>query len=349
MTRKIRLFTLMCFCFYNSISAQNNDAIIEGNSCLYSFLKFKETYTKNLKEAKQHFQVAEECCRITGNNSVLIQLFLADTLNILSTDRFKSSLKENISLNNSPALALATAFNKEAIHLYELNPDSTINLLKKSSLLFLKEGRYKDAATCLQNIAFTYEEKQKKYHEAIGYSLTSIYYWNMLKDSIGAGNIYKYLGLLYGKIGKVNLAVANVNKAIDYFTPTHFERGIAVCNYDMALIYFESNKIDSAIYYIQLSKEKWKEFNDSKRIFGINNKLINFYFKKKNLKYAQQILLENQASIEKNADFYWKDKLDFYENAKQFYTLKKNDKEKIHYNNLYTNLIDSLKQKKIKL
>lgn len=93
MNKKISLSILIVLSFVNNLIAQTNYTLLESNPCLYSLLKFKKNYAKDLKETKQNFEITEECSKIACNDSILIELLLADTLNLFSTARIKKKYK----------------------------------------------------------------------------------------------------------------------------------------------------------------------------------------------------------------------------------------------------------------
>lgn len=238
----------------------------------------------------------------------------------------------------------AVANQKLGQYYYTRNPDKAIEHFLKAYPLMLQLGDYNNAIFCLQNIGFTYEEKKNDLANAEKYIALTITARKDRKDTLQLANMYKYLGYLQGKAGKYAEAKENVNMGIALFSSKHYHQGVAVCYYDMGKVYEYEKRADSALYYYQKSKDIWLELgNDNKRLFNVNNALMNVNILKGNLGTAAKLFSENEEIMKKEF-IYWSDKLNYYKYSADLFTKKNNRKQADQFGTQYLHTRDSLQR-----
>lgn len=153
-------------------------------------------------------------------------------------------------------------------------PDSFIYYQLIASGLFADAGNFARASYCLQNIAFKYEERNE-ISRALKYSNDALSIHTLRKDTASMANMYKYVGMLKSKLGWYNEGRQDITKAISLFNAKRNYLGVAVCNFDMALLELDLKKKDSSIFYIEKAKQLWlDQKGNTVRIFIWNNKLL---------------------------------------------------------------------------
>lgn len=225
---------------------------------------------------------------------------------------------------------------------YTRNPDKCIEHLKKAYTALVEIKDVNNAIFCLQNIAFTYEEKKNDLTNAELYTQQAIQERKGIKDTLQLANMYKYLGYLQGKAGKFTIAKESVRTGITLFVSKKYEQGVAVCYYDMGKVYEYEQKFDSSIFYFAKSRKIWEELgNQGKRIFNVNNALMHVYSLSGNTTEAGKIFTQNKTILAKEF-IYWSDKLDFYKYSAELFNKQQDKIQSAIYNAEYNNTKDSL-------
>jgi tetratricopeptide (TPR) repeat protein len=263
--------------------------------------------------------------------SIFILLFLISSKNISYVN---SNLNPNDEKIADSLMNLGQAF-------YNTDPLKYINLLDSAAVLYTKTDYKKKMAQCYQNISFAYQEKLQDFESAKDYAVKSISIWSENKDTLKEANMLKYLGLINGELGKYALAKSNIKSAINKFESKNYNAGIAVSYYDLALVYEKERKYDSCIYYLNLNKDFFQTYQDSFRIFNVNNRLLLNYNIINNFEEAEQLINSN-LSIQKSPRVRWNLLLDFYQYSNEFYSKIKNEDLSLKYFNKYNTLKDSL-------
>jgi tetratricopeptide (TPR) repeat protein len=330
MTRSLTFILFVLFLFSRGISAFSQIAIneLDEANCNYLFKKVVSQYgQEDSNTLKNNYQACESCCKVMGNDSLLLRLYLLDTLSLFSDKELHRNLLEENKKNGalSYCKTLYNSYSKVAFYYSKQNVDTGLKYYNEANSLQKKCNDIKGYATSLQNIAFNYEDKKKQTAMALQYSLESLAAWNSIQDTFGLANMYKYIGYLLGKEGNFERGEANINKAIELFSSIDFEQGIAVSYYDMALLQINKKNVDSALNYLFLSKNIWKKYNDEFRIFKINNALLEIYIDRKNIKSANKVFEESLKSSEISSKIIPSDRRKFYELAAIFYHNKKDD------------------------
>lgn len=218
----------------------------------------------------------------------------------------------------------------------------------KAHDLYLQLHDLKKAATCLHSIAFSYDELLHDNTHALEFAEKSLPLHNQTNDTLELGNMYKYIGMLKGRLGRYSEAKSDVRKAISHFRSKNYAPGIAVSHYDMALVFVAEQKSDSALHYMLRSKNYWTDVANSPRIFNVNNSLFWVYYNNKQAPEAAAILQENEHILDSTGIFY-KDRLEHYGNSLRYYADMRNDAMVMRYTFRQTMLKDSLHAKGINI
>lgn len=226
---------------------------------------------------------------------------------------------------------------------YTRNADKAIEHFKKAYTLLTEIKDVNNAIFCLQNIAFSYEEKKHDLVNAQFYAERAIEERKGIKDTLQLANMYKYLGYLQGKAGKYAEAKESIHTGIDLFNSKKYVQGMAVCYFDMGKVYGYQQQYDSAVYYFRLSIGIWKDLgNQQARLFNVNNSLLHLYNINARMAEAVQVFADNKAILKKEF-IYWSDKLDFYKYSAEYFTAKQDrllsDVFKSEYNKTKDSLV----------
>jgi hypothetical protein len=263
----------------------------------------------------------------------------ANCANDLALLRLADSLA--LSTNDTEARAV---INDQLGHCYAYSlPDSFTHFQLIAVSLFTKIHNDIRATYCIQNIAFMYEEQQNDIPNALKYSNIAVQQHLLRKDTVSIANMYKYIGMLKGKLGNHGEGLKDINLAIQYFGLKNNNLGIAVCYYDMALLYTEIKYTDSSIYYITKAKNIWQQHNgDISRIFSWNNKQLEIYLSRQDTINAKNIYYQNSKILEDNInDIQPNKQANYYKQCIIFHQLNKDFKSEILYKEKYENAIKS--------
>lgn len=184
---------------------------------------------------------------------------------------------------------------------YNTSPKECIIFLNKSIKRNLKKKMIKSVALDIQNIGFVYDEKKGNFKKALNQTDKALKIWNKLKDTLNMANMYKYKGLLFGKMHCFESAKKEIKTAIYYYSKMKYKNGIAVSYNNLAHVYKEEKRIDSSYLFFIKSRKIWKEEKDDKRIFKINNNLLNLLKDFKNKIEFDSIYNENKLILSKTS------------------------------------------------
>ena len=230
-------------------------------------------------------------------------------------------------------------------HYFNIDADESIKYSQKAFRLFTTAGNKKDAALCLQNLAFVYVEKKKDYPEAMKYLKRTVNARMELQDTLSAANMLKYQAMVYGKMHDYKAGKASAAKAIHFFTIKNFTEGVAVSYLDLALVFEEERQYDSAIAYVLKAKEIWtaetRKAKYQNRIYGNNAALIRMYDKADNSTEAEAMIHENEAIDA--SKLYDVELMSFYKEARDFYARNKDKENAKIYREKYAVLLQKQK------
>jgi len=206
---------------------------------------------------------------------------------------------------------------------YETNPEKCIKLLENAANLYERLEQKKQQAYCYQNIAFAFNEKLDNIDSSIKYIEKAIPIWIEIQDPINHANILKYLGMLQGLKGQYVNGIETIQLAIALFEKGNFKAGIAVSYFDLAVLYQNSNQIDSSNLYLGKNKAYFETKMDTGRIFAANNKLFENSLKIKDYGTASEIY-EYNLKLEKSNRVYWQQLIDYYRISMKYFKLVDN-------------------------
>lgn len=258
---------------------------------------------------------------------------------------------EQIAAKKSDSYGKGLVYQQMGSYYYTRQPDTCIQYELKAYELLLQAGDKKTAAFCLHSIGFAYDEMKNDYKNALKYIEHSIGIHHELKDTVELGNMYKYTGMLKGKLGRYTEAHKDIDSAFYYFRKVAYAQGVAVCYYDKAMVYKSEGNTDSALIYLSGAYHYWYNESDNKRIansrlFNINNATFPLLVEKGFVKKAYNTINENDELLEHNK-IYFADRLTHYKNASSLPEKRKNDNKIAYYQEQYQLLKDSLQQKGI--
>lgn len=231
---------------------------------------------------------------------------------------------------------------------YNRNADSSITYNNAAMSLLNNVGDRRRAAICLHSIAFVYDEIKHDNTRALQYAEQSIEQHRQLSDTLEMANMYKYTGMLKGRLKRFAEAKEDINIAIQYYAARAYEPGIAVSHFDLAQVYATEGKTDSTLLYLNLAKRYWLMANNQGRIFLLNNYFFDTYFKAGMVTDAGRVLQENEQ-ITGSEELYYTDRLKYYNNAALLYGKINNTAKMQQYRKEYSTLKDSLVQKGVNL
>lgn len=235
---------------------------------------------------------------------------------------------------------------KLAFHYFSRNAGKSLHHYEQAISLYRQADNQKKMAMCTQNMAFVYDEGLKDNINALEKAGEALQLWRQQNDTMQQANIYKYIGLLEGRLGQYRAAKENISKAIVLFNSQNYTQGIAVCYFDLANVLLEEKDATSAITQLHKAKTIWQGHKDSTRIYIINTALIKGFSANGSQAEIKELLKEN-LQIEQQVEIYWSNRLDFYKEA-QGVTSSKNKKQAGIFDMKYRTLDDSLTKEGIK-
>lgn len=224
--------------------------------------------------------------------------------------------------------------------------EQAIEYFLKAHDLYLQNENAKAQALCLHSIAFAYDELLHDNRQALSYAEKSIGIHKKIGDTLEMANMYKYAGMLKGRLGIYSRAKADIDMAISLFRQKKYEPGVAVSMFDLALVYIGEKKPDSAIYYLEKAKEYWVEVDNPGRVFNLNNVYMDVLYSAKETMKCKAIINENEEILAETKVFF-RDKLDFYSKAAK-YSFAEPGYAADNYGKLYIQLTDSLNKQGVK-
>jgi len=120
------------------------------------------------------------------------------------------------------------------------------------------------------NIANIYDEYVDKKDSALWYANQSLKVWKQADDTLQQANLYKYIGLLQGKLGSIDKAKTNIETAISFYEKKNFMEGKAVAEFNLADVYLQAGDTKKSMNLFYKSTKYWKEKEKMDRVFSNN-------------------------------------------------------------------------------
>jgi tetratricopeptide (TPR) repeat protein len=184
---------------------------------------------------------------------------------------------------------------KDGYTLYQKSPEDALPTFKNVAKLYAYQKDYEKAGLTYLNIAGIYDENLGKPDSALNYAKESLQIWQEANDSLQQANLYKYIGLLEGKLGHFEKGKAAIQKAMDLYQILEFEQGLHVAKFNLANVYFQEKDFTNSKKLYKETIEFWKEKGDLGRVF-INNLFgIELYAAMDNPEGVQELIHENKT------------------------------------------------------
>lgn len=231
---------------------------------------------------------------------------------------------------------------KLGVYYFIPDPDKSINHLRYAVSYYTILDDKANRAECLQNLAFAHDEGKFSIAAAIPYAEQALAVWKELGDTLQMANMYKYLGLLQGKINRGLQGKRTIDTAITLYRAKNFERGVAVSWHNLAIVHHYRREHDSAMAYIDRARNYWRG-EDSSRLFELNNLALEISLAANDLSNAEPAYNENLALF--NNKFFWRDRLAFYNQGMNYLRKAGREKEASGMSDKYNALYEDMKKK----
>lgn len=190
---------------------------------------------------------------------------------------------------------------KKGFKVYQESPSKAITIFKQVALEYEKQQNFTKAGFTNLNIANIYDEHKSQFDSALFYAEKSLNIWEIQKDTMQIANLYKYIGLLQGRIGQFVDAEYHIQNAIKMYDNLEFHSGIAVSEFNLADMYFQKKEYNNSIKYFNKAKDFWYSQNDNGRIYANNILGIRIFNTTNNESMVENLIKENRK-IEKESD-----------------------------------------------
>lgn len=184
---------------------------------------------------------------------------------------------------------------KDGYTLYQKSPENALPTFKNVAKLYAYQQDYKKAGLTYLNIAGIYDENLGKPDSALIYAQESLRIWQEANDSLQQANLYKYIGLLEGKLGNIEKGKAAIQKAIDLYKTLEFDQGLHVAKFNLANVYFQENDYQSSKELFQETIEFWRSKEDWGRVFTNNLFGIELYAMMDDSEGVRKLIEENKT------------------------------------------------------
>ncbi|WP_276133726.1 hypothetical protein [Polluticoccus soli] len=222
------------------------------------------------------------------------------------------------------------------------DPDKSIHHFRQAVSYYTILNDKPNRAIVLQNLAFAHDEGKFSIAEAIPYAEQALETWKELNDTLQMANMYKYLGLLQGKINRGVQAKRTIDTAIALYRAGNYENGVVVSWHNLAIVHQYRGQYDSAMKYIDMARNYWR-IKDSSRLFELNNLAIEIGLAANNLAPAETAYNENLALL--NEKYFWRDRIVFYTQSINYLRRAGKEKEASLARDKYNALYEDLKKK----
>lgn len=187
---------------------------------------------------------------------------------------------------------------KKGFAAFQNTPVEAVSIFKRVALEYERLQNGKKAGTTNLNIANIYEERLNQLDSALVYSQKSLQIWKANTDTLQMANLYKYIGLLKGKLGLFQEAKASINEAIKLYKAANFEQGIAVSEINLADVYLRAGNFKESESLFLRVKEFWTSKEDKGRVYANNLLGMEIYEKMGSENKIKELIAENR-DIEK--------------------------------------------------
>jgi tetratricopeptide (TPR) repeat protein len=191
---------------------------------------------------------------------------------------------------------------KKGFEIFQESPGEAIIFFKQAAVIHEKNEHVKKAGITNLNIANIFDEYLEKTDSALVYSEKALEIWKRHYDTLQMANLYKYIGLLKGKSGKIDEAKSDIQQAIMMYQKVGFGQGVAVSEFNLADVYFRDKNFTEAEALFVKSKDFWNGNGDLGRIFTNNILGIKIYNMVEDKAKAEKLIEENKAIMNQTKD-----------------------------------------------
>jgi len=195
----------------------------------------------------------------------------------------------------------------------------------------------------IQNKGQRLDEQDHDYRQALNHIDKAIAIFSALDDTLNIANNKKFKGYLLSRFGKFSEAKAEIADAVNLFQLKNKDWGVVVSQFDLARVYEFENKIDSAVYYTDISVSFWKSKGNNSRILSSNVMLINLFIKLKQLEKAR-IIQKESVILATDPEMHWQGIIDLYFASMKLYKAANELNTADQYQKLYINRVSDLKK-----
>lgn len=297
------------------------------------FLNSKFYSKKNIDSSNYYLEKAIEICQNNQFDTLLIDLLLFKHKNYEDVgsslnDLFKADSIARL-LNDTMRTAKVNQLLGSKYYRYKPTECEKYYEIAYENFMLVKDTV--NAGYCIQNIGFAYGEQLNEYEKSAKYIERAYSLWIEKRNVFQQANLKKYLGICYSKLQNFVKAKADIREGIEKFYSKYDTLGVAVCLYDLSIVYEEEKNLDSAIFYQQKSKDYWYEKKDTGRLFAVNNNLILNYLHIDNKAKAEMYYNENVEFL-KNMEMSAVLTLYFYNNCITYFTILNDTGNVLFYN-----------------
>jgi len=207
------------------------------------------------------------------------------------------------STDNKGATISTEKLEKQGFQLLEKEPRKAIAIFDQVSQGYLEEQNHKKVGLTYLNIANIYDEYLNIPDTALIYASKSLGIWNGLQDTIQQANLYKYSGLLKGKLGKYRLAKEDISRSIAMYQLMNFTEGATVAEVNLANICLQEGSLPQCKFLFDRTTKYWKETGNMDRVFTNNILGIEVSAKLRDKNRVNELIEENtqlMSSIKMN-------------------------------------------------
>jgi len=168
-----------------------------------------------------------------------------------------------------------------------------------SQTLYDEVAQINDSVDYYLELALFNKDVKKSFDKAIFYSEKAITFAKRENKENKLGNCYLVLGRIYYDLQKMDNAVENYIRSINFYSKFEANQNLAFAYYNLGKCYLETNKIEISEIYFRKAKEIYEslDFDDSIELINLQKGII----KKNKKEYDEAILIfENVvANIDK--------------------------------------------------
>ena len=232
-------------------------------------------------------------------------------------------------------------------YLDKKNPSQLLDKIRSRQATAADSAELQQMAIIIQNNGQRIDQEQRQYKKSLASIDSAIILFTVLNDTVNIANNRKYRGYLLGRLEKYKEAKIEIQAAADLYSRTGNKAGKAVCQFDLARMFELQDKIDSAIYYANISRDYWKLQGNDARVLITNNMIVNIWLNAHEIEKAGAVYRDSEQLI-KRPGLYWQELIDFYYTSERLFKNMNDMATAIRYRGLYEQQIIALQKQGIR-